>query len=183
MDIQHSMAVKIAAWIDGKEIKEETERICLIYGIEVFLNEFLKIAVSWMIAMVLGVFPLVVFGTVYLLLLRRYAGGRHFESNVACFIFSIFTLVIVPFAGLKIDFPLVVQIGSVLIEIILFFIYAPSKVTISILERDRWRRKIKTLAVYLIGLFLSWIIGKESYVNVMLLMGLIVAIATIEKRR
>lgn len=42
MDIQHSMAVKIAAW---------------------------------MIAMVLGVFPLVVFGTVYLLLLRRYAGG------------------------------------------------------------------------------------------------------------
>ena len=85
VELQHCMAVGIANLLDENKEQDVEDKLFLIYGIEVFLNEFLKIAFALMLGGILGALPLVLFGTVYLILLRRYAGGRHFQSNGACF--------------------------------------------------------------------------------------------------
>lgn len=181
--LQHCIAVGIANLLDENKEQDVEDKLFLIYGIEVFLNEFLKIAFALMLGGILGALPLVLFGTVYLILLRRYAGGRHFQSNGACFAFSVFTLVPVPMTGYYMHLPFILQLGSFLLEVALFFVYAPSKVGEVISEKDRRIRKWKTVFIYVCGLFLAYFMGGDGYANAMLMIGLIAAFATIEKRQ
>lgn len=183
VELQHCMAVGIANLLDDNKEQNEEEKLLLTYGIEVFLNESLKIAFALMLGGILGTLPLVLFGTVYLILLRRYAGGRHFQSNGACFVFSVFTLVPVPMIGYYMHLPFILQLGSFLLEAALFFVYAPSKIREDISEKDRRVRKWKTLSIYVCGLFFAHFMGGDGYVNAMLMIGLIAAFATIEKRQ
>lgn len=183
VELQHCMAVGIANLLDENKEQDTEEKLLLIYGIEVFLNEFLKIAFAWILGGILGVFPLVMFGTAYLMLLRRYAGGKHFSSNGACFAFSVFTLVPVPMVGFHVQLPFVIQLGSVLLEATLFLVYSPAKVRLAISEKDRKIRKRKTLSIYVCGLCFAYFLGGEGYVNAMLLIGLIAAFAVVEKRQ
>lgn len=88
-----------------------------------------------------------------------------------------------PMTGFHMQLPFVVQLGSFLLEVALFFVYAPSKVRESISEKDRRIRKRKTLSIYVCGLFFAYFMGGEGYVNAMLLIGLIAAFATVEKRQ
>ena len=142
---------------------------------------YLTAADVWLI--LLDVFILVMFGTAYLMLLRRYAGGKHFSSNGACFAFSVFTLVPVPMVGFHVQLPFVIQLGSVLLEATLFLVYSPAKVRLAISEKDRKIRKRKTLSIYVCGLCFAYFLGGEGYVNAMLLIGLIAAFAVVEKRQ
>lgn len=182
MDLQHCMAVGLANILDDNKEQDTEEKLLLVYGIEVFLNEFLKIACAWLLAWGLGELSLVIFGTIYLTLLRRYAGGKHFKSNATCFIFSIFSLVPVPVLGVNIHFSFMFQVSIFLIGVLLLWIFAPAKMGKNISENDRLRKKWTTLIVYVLGLVFGWIIGKEAYVNAMLLIGMIASIATIERR-
>lgn len=182
MDLQHCMAVGLANILDDNKEQDTEEKLLLVYGIEVFLNEFLKIACAWLLAWGVGELPLVIFGTIYLILLRRYAGGKHFKSNAACFIFSVFSLVPVPILGGNIHFSFMFQAGIFLSSVLLFWRFAPAKIEKNVSEKDRLRKKWTTLVIYVFGVLFAWIIGKEAYVNAMLLIGLIASVATIEKR-
>ncbi len=183
VELQHYMAVGIANLLDENKEQDTDEKLLLIYGIEVFLNEFLKVIFAWILGGILDVLPLIMFGTGYLILLRYYAGGKHFGSNGACFVFSVFMLVPVPMAGFHMQLPFVVQLGIVLLESTLFFVYVPSNVRESISEKNRKLRKMQTLFIYVCGLFLAYFMGGEKYVNAMLLIGLITSFATVEKRQ
>lgn len=187
MDIQHQMAVKIADFIDSRK-EEETEesveqKLLLIYGIEVFLNEFLKMAVVLACGILLGEIPLILCAMVFLLLLRRYAGGKHFESNLICFCVTWFSLVAVPIIGKTTAMPVAAMVAIGIVEAILLLIYAPSKADEDYTRKQRLILKTKTMVVYGIGLWGSWFFGGIEYLRAMMLVALVVAITAIRIKK
>lgn len=187
MDIQHQMAVKIADFVDsgkGEETEESVEqKLLLIYGIEVFLNEFLKMAVVLACGIFLGEVPLTLYAMVFLMLLRRYAGGKHFESNLICFCVTWFSLVPVPIIGKTMAIPVEVMIPIGMIEVILLLIYAPSKADEDYTRKQQLILKAKTMIVYGIGLLGSWFCGGIEYLRAMMLVALVVAITAIRIKK
>lgn len=89
--MQHKMAVYIASRLfEGAELQEE--KLLVIYGIETFLNEFLKAISYIIIGIVLGIGFEVLFSILFFLCIRRIAGGRHCKTNVACYTVSVLTI-------------------------------------------------------------------------------------------
>ncbi len=78
---------------------EETEKIVISYGMELFLNSVLKTSIYLLIGMVAGkgvevILAMTIFGGV-----RKISGGRHVETDVGCFIMTgsiIFLVAICP---------------------------------------------------------------------------------------
>lgn len=184
MDLQHRMAVRIAEIIDGEVSERQEERIMMIYGIEVFLNEFLKVFFSLIIACFIGIFPLALYSTIYLLLLRRYVGGKHFKSNTVCSIFSFFKMVVAPLLGAILKLSTWIQALLFIIETVLVIYYTPYLKEGEITTREIVKaRKVKAFLVIVIGLILGWLIGGELYVKSGLMIGLIVGCTAIDKKR
>lgn len=184
MDLQHKMAISIAEIIDGKESERREERIMMVYGIEVFLNEFLKIFFSLVIAYFIGIFPLALFSTTYLLMLRRYVGGRHFKSNIVCSIFSFFTIVVAPLLGATLKLSRWIEVLLFIIETRLVIRYTPylkeGEVTTKEIEKVR---KKKAFLVNVIGLILGALFCGEIYMKSGLMIGLIVGCTAIKLKK
>ena len=119
MDLQHLMAEKLALlFLDEKD--DEREKAVVTYGIEVVLNEVLKAILILMLGIIFGKTLVAVIGYLYLIIVRRYLGGRHFNSNILCTITTVFTAFVGPVLVMKINVPLIIQIvTSVLLTIII----------------------------------------------------------------
>lgn len=167
MDLQHLLAVKLAKYIIGEH---EEKAIVVTYGIEVFLNEFLKLAVALIIGVAIGKLWLVLFTAIYLLIMRRLIGGRHFKSNILCFIVSLAVLVEVPYiASITTTKNLeILYTGLVLGSIILVF------------QSDVIRqKKIQVLVIYLgVSIFLI-IIKNYILLKIIVMLTYVVIIAVI----
>lgn len=118
-----------------------------------FLNEFLKILCAWIIGGLLHILPEVIFSTILLLLLRKFAGGQHFKSNIVCFIVSVATLVCPVL--MSILFERVVSTFWILIicivEMVMIFSFSPYNKNITYSKKQNYIRKV--LSVLIIILF------------------------------
>lgn len=95
MNLQHNIAQKLMHIILEQERIQE-DGVIVTYGIEIFINEFSKLFTGLLIGIALGILKDVIFMEIYLILLRRVAGGRHFKNNIVCFCVSVLTIVGVP---------------------------------------------------------------------------------------
>ena len=85
MDIQHEMALIIAKQITKMEFEMKEDKFnILVYGIEVFLNEAIKVVVIVCLGILMDKLRLIIFSMIFLLILRRYVGGNHFSNNKIC---------------------------------------------------------------------------------------------------
>ena len=180
MNFQHKLAITIANFLDDDTSRQDTNHILLIYGIEVFLNEFLKLVVSLLIAWLIGLLPQAAFASVYLLLLRRYAGGRHFESNLACSLFSFTVIVIFPGIGMhlllptKIRYALIIGTAALLVSVVPFL-----KKDEQMENKEKLKRKVITLFIYFTGLFLGYCVGEIHFLQGAIFVSATVAITAI----
>lgn len=75
MDIQHEMALIIAKQITKMEFEMKEDKFnILVYGIEVFLNEAIKVVVIVCLGILMDKLRLIIFSMIFLLILRRYVG-------------------------------------------------------------------------------------------------------------
>lgn len=73
MDLQHKLAEQIAVWMDpDKEEENQEEHILLVYGIELFLNEFLKIMLIFIIGLLMGESKLAIFFMAYVMIAENF---------------------------------------------------------------------------------------------------------------
>lgn len=162
MNIQHALAIKIANFLDAETAPDTKEKVLLTFGIEIFLNEFLKVVLILVLAALLGELFVVLLATTYLLLLRRYAGGRHCNTNFKCYVASIMTTLILPIIVINISLPYIVSAFLVVIELILVVKGLPQGIN-----------KKCILIVYCIGMIVGFIMGDIPYMNAMLCVALV----------
>lgn len=97
MDIQHEMALIIAKQITKMEFEMKEDKFnILVYGIEVFLNEAIKVVVIVCLGILMDKLRLIIFSMIFLLILRRYVGGNHFSNNKICLLYSVTSTTIIP---------------------------------------------------------------------------------------
>ncbi len=166
--MHHKLAIKIARILDADNVVDSEDKVLLIFGIEVFLNEFLKIAIIFIVAAFIGQLTITLFATVYLLILRKYAKGKHCNSNLKCYVITIITTCILPIICVNINLPIEVSITMIILITVVFCIRLSNAFDI----------KVKLLSAYYIGILGGYLIGQWAYVNALLIVALIVAIAT-----
>ena len=83
-------------------MKEDKFNI-LVYGIEVFLNEAIKVVVIVCLGILMDKLRLIIFSMIFLLILRRYVGGNHFSNNKICLLYSVTSTTIIPVLVEKIE--------------------------------------------------------------------------------
>ncbi len=184
MDLQHKLAEQIAVWMDpDKEEENQEEHILLVYGIELFLNEFLKIMLIFIIGLLMGESKLAIFFMAYVMIARKFSGGKHFKSNLMCTIFTTFTCYIETVLCTQLRLPLVLQIAVGILEILCIFAWIPyEKEEQAFTQELRKKRKLQSLHCFLVGIFGAWLLGGVAFVNGLLLCEGIVLISTIQKK-
>lgn len=180
MDFQHKLAESLAASLE-ENMESKEEQALLVYGIELFLNEFLKIVLILGIAAMAGELKLAIFYTSYLLIARKCSGGKHFGSNIICMLFTFLTAYIIPMAGTMVTLPLWLQVSMGLIETGLIFIYVPYiKKGKEITKEQKRKRKIAMLIVFLGYLGAAWLFNADTFVNGILFIEMIVVLAAVK---
>ena len=176
MKIQHNLAVAIANLLKQEDDSKE-DKLLLVYGIEVFLNEFLKL-----VALFLGILPEVMFATVEFLLLRHYAGGKHFESNAVCFIVSVLSMILPAIIGKCIDFEIEILVVLNILICLFLIIYAPLNEKKLLSRHEKFARKISSIVIYGIAVIVAELLGGAQYFNIVWLIGVIEVISILQKR-
>ncbi|MCI9618809.1 MAG: accessory gene regulator B family protein [Dorea sp.] len=83
-DYTHVIAVCFANKMDEYRGYTESERIVITYGLEIFLNNFLKLMVYLIIGSVCDIFTKTVIAVLTLAILRILSGGYHSNSDLGC---------------------------------------------------------------------------------------------------
>ena len=169
MDIQHALAVRIANYLDAETAQDTKEKVLLTFGIEVFLNEFLKIVLILLLAILFGEVPVVLLSITYFLLLRRYAGGRHCKTNLKCYMASVLTLLVLPIMAINITIPYIVTGIIIIVEMIVLVKGLPQKVD-----------KKRLFIVFCIGLILSFVWGSVYYMNALVLVAFVSLVTAVD---
>lgn len=182
MELQHNLAKWIASYINDESDSEE-EIALTTYGIELFMNEFLKVVLIFIVAMLVGQVKMAVIGTTYLFIARRLSGGRHFESNVVCTLFTLLTALVGPLIIFKVSIPTAMRIGIVIFEILMILAFVPYTKEGDVLgDRQRFIKKAASCLLYFLFLGIARLLELEGYINSILLIELIVLLATVNVR-
>ncbi len=132
----------------------------------------------------MGLLPQAVFASIYLLLLRRYSGGRHFQSNLACGIFSFTVIVLFPGIGMFLSLPLIVRCALIVGTTGLLAYSVPFLKEDDELEYNMiLKRKCITLFIYLAGLGIGFYLGGVHLVQGAIFIGATVAISAIPRHK
>lgn len=164
MNLQHAVAVRMSDWICENENTEE-EKAFVTYGVEVFLNEFSKMIVALLLGMLFRIFWVVFFETVFLILLRRYAAGAHFQNNAMCFCFTECVLVVIP---------VIVSVAN-----IHWSIYALLCMAAGMCFHLSARERRYTAIVFGMGMVVSCILGGMFFLKTTIVIAMIVALSTV----
>lgn len=179
MNLQHIMAEKIAQMLGANDENEE-ERLWIIFGIEVFLNEFFKILCACVLGIWLKILQEVIFSITFLLLLRKFAGGRHFESNFLCYIVSIATIICPTLIGTCMDFPINVIRAICILEVLFFAFYAPYIENDIMTQKQTYIYKIISLCILVFGVLMGDWIDNMIYSEISIMIGMIEGISLIK---
>lgn len=181
MNLQHKIAVWLAGMLETKQNETEENTLLFIYGIEVFLNEFFKVAAAWGIGLLAGRLKEAVFATFFLLIMRNVAGGKHFKSNFICFITSVMAIVLPSVLGSLFILPIKYFFIISGIECIALLLFSPYFAGHSLTGAQKWGRKSAIAGIYVVALL--WFLYKQSwtYSNMVLITAAIEIISLLGK--
>ena len=179
MYLQHKLAELFARpLLDGNESVED--RALLVYGIEIFLNEFIKVIIIFFIAILVGKVKLAAFGTCYLLLARRCSGGRHFNSNVACTLFTVFTAFVGPMCVSMLQMPLWLMLGITILENGLIYNFIPHTEEKTMSAAQMKSKKISAILLLWIFIGIAGLFLGKGFISAILFIEMIVLLAVID---
>lgn len=171
MELQHKLAVKLAEIVDKNEKEESNkeEQALLIYGIEIFLNEFLKLMFILLFAIVVNKTWEALFFMAYFLVARKLAGGRHCKNNLMCLLVTFFTVFVAPVAATKRTVGTIILISLFIGEWIVTILILPYiKKGEDLMKEERKKRKVSATIMFMVFTILAGMLGGKPYVNGML---------------
>lgn len=179
MNLQHKLAELLVLPLqDGRESAEE--HALLVYGIEIFLNEFIKVIIIFLFAALVGEVKIATIGTCYLLLARRCSGGRHFNSNAACTLFTIFTAFVGPLGVSFLQLPLWLQMGIGILETGGMYKFVPYTEENSLNASQRKRRKISAILLFWSFMGIAGLLVGKGLINGIFFKEIIVILAVVK---
>lgn len=141
--------------------------ICKIkYGLEVILNELLKLVVLLMIFASLKSLDVLLFSLVILIPIRIFSGGIHFESNTKCLIFTtiFFLLILACYPLVPLKNPIIYFISFLSLTLITIFSPAANEFRPNVAKKNRAKYKILAFVItssFLLMLYL--LIENQKY--------------------
>lgn len=163
MGLLHKVSEKIAYCMD-KEQNDYREHVLMIYGIELILNELIKVIAIIIVAAIIKKITIAIFSMTYLYLSRKYSGGGHLKSQWTCITVSVVACFLGPVIVEKITMNDMIII-PIIAEAILIFIWIPDIKEFTGLYAAYVKKKIMALMIFIIGITLSWMLGGTCLVN------------------
>ncbi len=167
--MEHKLAVYLEQKIGDSKNRTELDAAKMTYGLEIILNNFMKLLIIMLIGACMGVFLETFCVFLGFGILRMYAGGVHCDTNKMCWISSI--IVCVGNAYLA-QYSLVSEVCGIVIAVVCVIIielYAPSGTRVNpIKECDRSIRKRNSLVIVLVYAFIAIIGWKMAFARVLL---------------
>lgn len=87
-DYTHAIAVSFVDKMNEYRRYTESERIVITYGLELFLNNNLKLIIYLIIGSVCNIFTETVIAVLVMAVLRILTGGYHSQSDLGCLILT-----------------------------------------------------------------------------------------------
>ena len=87
-DYTHAIAIRVVDKMNEYRGYTESERIVITYGLELFLNNNLKLMIYLIIGSVCNIFTETVIAVLVMAVLRILTGGYHSQSDLGCLILS-----------------------------------------------------------------------------------------------
>lgn len=151
--MEHRLACLFVKVLNKNCQRTELENAKMIYGIEVWLDNLLKVICIIMLSLFLGIFKesmlvFLSFGT-----LRLKAGGFHFDKNVMCWITSILITVGGGYLTSLSIIPQYIAILLLLITFVIISLYAPSGTRNHPVEPEN-KNRYRLISIGLVVLYL-----------------------------
>lgn len=117
---------KFALKIQNENILDHSQIIKMKYGMTVFINEFIKIVLLFLLFLFINTFNLFLFSFFILMTIRPLSGGLHLDTSLRCFLFSLgyFILTVLVFPNL-IQLNEIIAIILLIISTTLMYLYSP----------------------------------------------------------
>ncbi len=164
MGLLHKLSKRIAGYFED-EAENYIENSLVAYGIELILNETIKILMIMVVAFLLNKVVIAIYFIIYLYLSRKFADGKHFEGQWSCIIVSVATCFLGPVLLEKLAVQNEVIILVTIIEIILIFRWIPYKKEPGHISESDVRNKMISLLIFALGIIIAWLIGGKGFVN------------------
>ncbi len=174
--MQHKLAAFFAKHLLSGNDTEEN-RILLTYGIEIFLNEFLKFLLVMALGVIFGYWKITLLSTVYILVIRQILGGRHFESNVLCTLYTILSAFLLPSVVSNINVSSKILLFLIAVEIVMVLLFCSYEENT---ECRSYKRSVTAVLTFLVFLFISYKVGGIRFVGSMTSAHLLVEIMCIK---
>ena len=164
MGLLHKLSKNIAGYIEG-ESENYIERELLAYGVELIINEMIKILMIMVVAFFLNKVVIAAYFIIYLYVSRRFAGGKHFDSQLKCIIVSVATCFLGPVLLEKLAVQNEVIILLMLTEMFLILRWIPYKEESGSISEADAKNKTISLLIFAFGIIIAWLIGGKGFVN------------------
>lgn len=160
---------KFAFKIQNEDILDDSQIIRMKYGMTVFINEFIKIMLLFLVFSFINQFNLFIYSFFILMTIRPLSGGLHLDTSVKCFLFSLSYFILSVLA-----FPNLIQLNKIIIIIllvistILIYLYSPipSKFRpISCKKRIQFFKILSTVSSIIWSIVIIFFIKNSTFIN------------------
>lgn len=154
---------------DDKTVDEEKAQI-IYYGLQNMVGEFPKVIIILITSAVLGIFDLVMSGTIVLLIYRGFAGGVHLKTHLSCILMSSLVMIGGTYLMKVISFENTLYIYTLilLVNLLLVTLYAPADTENRPIMKETQRRRQKIecyITILIIYFFSAFVIKNQMYSN------------------
>ncbi|MBQ9267246.1 MAG: accessory gene regulator B family protein [Clostridia bacterium] len=141
----------------------------IYYGLQNMIGELPKLIIVFGLAALLGIFKLVVLGTIVLMIYRGFAGGVHLKTHISCLLTSTFLMIGSTYLAKEVIYENVLLVYTILLafNLIIALLYAPADTENKPIMKESQRKKQKIESILMVFLiyFLSIVVIKERAIT------------------
>ena len=159
------------------EIDDEKAEV-INYGLQNIIGEIPKIFITFGIAYLLGILPLVLFTYFALFIYKGASGGVHLKTHLGCIIMTTAFYCLIPFVSQYFVLPGIIKYIVIAVTwifgMIMIKLYAPADTeNVPILDKKvRRKKQIVSYISYSIGLLAALLIQNDTISNILILANL-----------
>ncbi|RDU24636.1 accessory gene regulator ArgB-like protein [Anaerosacchariphilus polymeriproducens] len=177
---EHMLALKLTKWMNRFYPREECEQVVIAYGIEVFIDNIFKLIVYMFIAIYLGIVKESILMLLLFAILRKLAGGMHFDKNIVCFLVTGIFIVGGAYLSKIISINYIISSIVLLISGLILLKYAPSGTKKNPVVPEKMKPlKIKTVITFVVYVITAIILKDKILYNMVMIVSVVVSIAVL----
>ncbi|MCI8408727.1 MAG: accessory gene regulator B family protein [Lachnospiraceae bacterium] len=161
--MEHRLACLFAKVLNKNSQRTELENAKMIYGLEVLLDNLLKVICIIMLSLILGIFKESMLVFLGFGALRLRAGGFHFDRNIMCWFTSILITIGGGYLVYRNFISRNIAILFLLIALIIILLYAPSgTINNPIAPENRKQYRMESIGLVILYLILTCFFGESQ---------------------